>query len=149
MNSGTAGVWAFVFVAAMLATCWRVPFCRARGRRCTDIVQGTCTGSQSSTWIHGDAGEETQLARPVYRYEHAGIAREVAAGVATMFFERSPAAAAMSAGRPIQLRVNPANPSEVYDPAYESWFAKYRFIWGLAAFAGSFALVNLLLAITA
>ena len=105
-------------------------------------MRATCVGKQGSTWVHGDAGDETQLSRPVYRYEYGGISHEVAAGVSTMFFERSPAAARL--GEAVELRVNPGNPAEAYDPAYESWFAKYRVICGIAACIGIFALVNVL-----
>ncbi|MBQ9004575.1 MAG: hypothetical protein IJ087_22285 [Eggerthellaceae bacterium] len=144
MNVGAVAVWALFFVIIMAITCRHVPSCRARDRRCTAVVRGACTGTRNSTWIHGDAGDETQLARPVYRYEYGGLTYEVAAGVATMLFDRSPAA---RLEEPVELHVNPSNPIEVYDPAYEGWFARYRVIWGLAAFTAAFALVNLLQAI--
>ena len=145
MNLGIVALWTFCFACAIIATCWRIPPCRARGRRCTSVVRGTCAGTRSSTWIHGDAGDETRLARPVYRYEYDGMTYESAAGVATMLFDYSPAATRL--GEPTDLRVNPTDPGEVYDPAYERWFARYRVIWGFAAFAAAFALVNLLHAI--
>ena len=142
MNLGIASAWAVFFVATIAATCWRIPLCRARGRRCTDTVRATCARKQGTTWVHGDTGDEAHLARPVYRYEYDNSTYETAAGVATMLFEHSPTAARL--GEAVELRVNPGKPTEVYDPDYESWFAKYRLIWGIAACAGGFALVNLL-----
>ena len=135
-------MWVFFFAVVMVACCWRVVGQWVRGRRCTEVVRGTCTGTQSRTWVHGDAADETKLARPVYAYEYGGVHYESAAGVATMLFEYSPTAKTI--GEPIELRVNPSNPFEVHDAAYEAWFARYRVIWGVVSCIGLFALVTLL-----
>ena len=142
MNAGILAVWFVAFACIMAATCWRVLAQRARGRRCTAVVTGKCIGAQDGTWVHGDAGDETKVSRPGYRYEYGGRTYESAAGVATMLFERSPAAANL--GENVELRVNPENPEEVYDPSYEKWFAKYRVIWGVVSCIGIFVLVKVL-----
>lgn len=135
-------LWAMVLVLVLACTSWRVVAQRLKGRRCTEVVQGVCEGSAGGTWVHGDAGDETTVLRPVYRYGFRGESYVSAGGVPTMMFERSPAARMV--GKPVELRVNPENPTEVYDPAYERWFARYRITWGVAAFVGCFVLVSLL-----
>jgi len=142
MQAYEAALWAMALVLVMACTCWRVIAQRLKGRRCTEIVRGVCEGAAGSTWVHGDAGDETAASRPVYRYEYRGKSYVSPVGVSTMMFERSPAA--RMAGKPVELRVNPADPTEVYDPAYERWFARYRIAWGVAAFVGCFILVSLL-----
>lgn len=106
------------------------------------VVQATCVGTQDATWTHGDAGDQTRVSRPVYRYEYNGACYKNAAGASTMLFELSPAAKRQ--GEEVELCVNPSNPAEAYDPEYERWFAMYRVIWGIVAFAGLFALVSVL-----
>ena len=142
MQAYEIALWAMVLVLVMACTCWRVVAQRLKGRRCTEAVRGECEGSADGTWVHGDAGDEAALSRPVYRYEFRGKSYVSAGGVPTMLFWKSPTA--RMAGEPVELRVNPADPTEVYDPAYERWFARYRMAWGVAAFVGCFALVSLL-----
>ena len=141
MSLAIVRLWVCFFVIVMALTCWRPLAQLARKRRCTETVQGVSASTQNGTWVHGD-GDETQLSRPVYRYEYDGEIYEVPAGVATMLYEYSPAAKRGDA--PVKLQMNPSNPTEVYDADYERWFVKYRIIWGLVAFIALFALVNLL-----
>ena len=142
MAAGEIAVWLVALIVIMACTCWRLVGQHARRRRCSVAVRGMCVNSRGNTWIHGDSAEETQISQPVYRYEYEGKSYESAAGAATMLFEHSPAA--NKRGEFVELWVNPSNPAEVYDPAYEGWFAKYRVAWGAIAFVGLFAIVSLL-----
>ena len=52
------------------------------------------------------------------------------------------------AGEHAELRVHPADPTKVYDPACERWVVKRRITWDVVAFAGRIALISLLNMIT-